>query len=83
MVQYLAWWWLYESKHVDTLIDNKLVAFWLNLLLEFIKDVVQLQHENVYSNTEADPDNQRPDKWSYTVHNCDLRSSGILRGVEW
>jgi len=35
MVQYLAWWWLYESKHVVILTDNKLVVFWLSLLLEF------------------------------------------------
>ena len=27
--------WLLESKHVATLIDNKLVVFWLNLLLEY------------------------------------------------
>ena len=34
MVQWLDWWWLYESKHVATLIfDNKLVVFWLNLIL--------------------------------------------------
>jgi len=34
MVQQLAWWWLFEAKYVATLIDNKLVVFWLNLLLE-------------------------------------------------
>jgi len=36
MVQKLAWWWILESKRVATLIDNKLVVFWLNLLLEYL-----------------------------------------------
>jgi len=35
MVHELAWRWLYESKHVATYtIDNKLVVFWLNQILE-------------------------------------------------
>jgi hypothetical protein len=34
MVHGLAWWWLYESKHVATfIIDNKLVVFWLLYIL--------------------------------------------------
>jgi len=32
-----------------------------------MKYVVKLQQENVYPKVEADPDNQRPDKWSSTV----------------
>jgi hypothetical protein len=33
MVQWLAWWWLCESKNVATfIIDNKLVAFWLKYI---------------------------------------------------
>jgi len=37
MVQKLAWWWLYGLKHVATfMIDNKLVVFWLNELLEYL-----------------------------------------------
>ena len=36
MVQQLAWWWLYESKHVATFIIEKLVVFCLNLLLEYL-----------------------------------------------
>ena len=33
MVQWLGWWWLYESKHVATFIIDKLILFWLNLFL--------------------------------------------------
>jgi hypothetical protein len=34
MVQWLAWCWLYGSKHVATfIIDNKLVVFWLEFIL--------------------------------------------------
>jgi hypothetical protein len=29
--------------------------------------MVQLQQDSVYPNAQADTDNQRPDKWSYTV----------------
>ena len=35
MFQELAWWWLYEPKHVATfMIDNKLIVFWLNQRLD-------------------------------------------------
>ena len=38
MVQYLAWWWLYELILVATfIIENKLVVFWLNLLSGYVK----------------------------------------------
>jgi len=37
MFQELAVWRLYESKHVATfMIDNKLVVYWLNQLLEYL-----------------------------------------------
>ena len=38
MVQWLAWRCLCESKHVATLIDNKLVVFWLNLMFEYFSE---------------------------------------------
>ena len=35
----MTWWWFHESKHVATfIIDNKLVVFWLNLLLEYLSE---------------------------------------------
>ena len=46
MVQLLAWWWLYGSKHVATFTDNKLVVFWLNfeyfnkMCFDFLKNFV-------------------------------------------
>ena len=42
MFQWLAWWWLYESKHVATLIENKLVVFWLNLFFGYFTFVWNL-----------------------------------------
>ena len=37
MVKELAWWWLYESKHVAIYkIYNKLFVFWLNQILEYL-----------------------------------------------
>ena len=37
MIKELARWWSYESKHVAIfIIDNKLVVFWLNQLLEYL-----------------------------------------------
>jgi len=39
MIQELAWWWIYESKHVATfMIDNKLDMFWMNRISEFFLD---------------------------------------------
>jgi len=38
-----------------------------------LKNVVQLEHENVPRKGQTDPDNQRPDKWSSTVFTSDLK----------
>jgi len=42
---------LFESKHVATLIDNKLAVFWLNLLLEYpvpsFSYIVNIRHKNI------------------------------------
>ena len=37
-------------------------------------DVVQLQKENVHRKGQADPDNERLDKWSSTVLLCFIRA---------
>ena len=47
MIQKLAWWWLYESKHVATfIIDNKISCVLTELNLEYYKDLR-------FSNTET------------------------------
>jgi hypothetical protein len=38
-----------------------------------LKYVVQLEYENVYRKGQADPDNQRTDKWNSTVFSSDLK----------
>ena len=50
-------WWCYESKHVATLVDNKLVVFWLNLLLEYLSENASgwLQLKQMYSPLSHNP----------------------------
>jgi hypothetical protein len=50
-----------------TFIHNFLYVFdnWGKNLSQ--KDIVKLQLENIYPKDQADPDNQRPDKWCSTV----------------
>jgi hypothetical protein len=56
----LAWWWLYESKHVAIfIIDKKLVVFWLNQLFnekfhQFYKDT-QLQYRMAHEKISRSP----------------------------
>jgi len=42
------------------------------------KGVVQLEYESMYRKGQADPDNQRPDKWSSTAFFFNLKLVCLL-----